>query len=65
MALEVPWFGRLPVNCATFEDDVLFCQVMFQMCSRCVPVHPDALVSYWHYYMLSIVLLLCGRCVYI
>ena len=48
-----------------FEDDVLSCIVPdVQMCSRCVPVHPDVIVSYQHCYILCTLLLLCGRCDY-
>ena len=52
------------MDCAMFEDNVLFCPVMFQMFCRCVPVHPDVLVSFQHFTVLCDVMYLCGRCVY-
>ena len=59
----MPWILRWIADCATFEDIVLSCILPdVQMCSRCVPVHPDVLVSYQHYYMLCTVISLCGRC---
>ena len=42
------------MDCAMFEDNVLFCQVMFQMCSWCVPVDPDAIVLSQHFIPVSI-----------
>ena len=35
------------------------------VCSRCAPVHPDVFVLYQHLYMLCLMMLWCGRCVYI
>ena len=61
---KVPWIGRPTMDCAMFEDNVLFCQVMLQMCSRSVPLHPDVLVLCQHCYILCTVILLCGRCDY-
>ena len=46
---KVPWIGKTGDNCARFEDDVLFCPVLFQMFSRCVPVHPDVIVLFQHF----------------
>ena len=42
----MPWIGKTRDNCASFEDDVLFCPVLFQMFTRCVPVHPDVIVLF-------------------
>ena len=30
---KVPWIRGASADCATFDDDVLFCPVLFQMCS--------------------------------
>ena len=57
--VEVPLFGRDLVECATLEDDVLFCPVLYQMCScsclsRCSCIIPVFLyvmccdVLVWH-----------------
>ena len=42
---------------------IMCCPVLW--CSRCVPVHPDVLVSYQHYYMLLTVMLMCRRYAYL
>ena len=50
--LEVPLIGSFFMECASLEDDVLFCLlVLYQMCSRCVPVHPDVPVLCQRCYM--------------
>ena len=58
------WIGKIRENCATFEDVVLFCPVLFQMFSRCVPVHPYVIVLFQHFFMLCEFMYLCGSCDY-